>query len=86
MGKKAGDWFMIFSSLNDFLAMGGYALFVWSAYLMTLAVFLYNVAAPIIGLRRVRSQILGQVRREAIQQSGAPRVARSQETKPGDVS
>lgn len=31
---------MAFSSLNDFLAMGGHAPYVWSAWAMTLALLL----------------------------------------------
>jgi heme exporter protein D len=37
---------MSFSSLSDFLAMGGHGLYVWSAYGVTLVVFVFNAIKP----------------------------------------
>lgn len=38
--------------LRDFLHMGGYALYVWSAYALGLVVLVWNAVAP---LRRERA-------------------------------
>ena len=38
---------MIFDSLSAFIEMGGYGLYVWSAYGITLIVFVYNILRPI---------------------------------------
>ena len=39
------------SALREFLHMGGYAVYVWSAYALALVVLLWNMWAP---LRRER--------------------------------
>lgn len=39
--------------LDTFLAMGGYARFVWSAYGVALLVLVLNVAAPLVRRRRL---------------------------------
>ncbi len=41
-------------SLLDFLSMGGYGAYVWSAYALMVAVLAWNVAAPLVCLRRRR--------------------------------
>ena len=43
---------MSFASLTDFLAMGGHAPYVWSAYGIGLVVILVNVLSPGIARRR----------------------------------
>ena len=35
------------SSLQSFLHMGGYAIYVWPAYFLTLVVLVYNVVSTI---------------------------------------
>jgi heme exporter protein D len=44
--------------VNDFLGMGGYALYVWGSYAAALAVFAWNVLAP----WRERARLLRQLR------------------------
>ena len=54
---------MIFDSLSAFIEMGGYGLYVWSAYAITLVVFAYNIVRPLLMRReliRVQRKILAQ--------------------------
>jgi heme exporter protein D len=53
---------MIWSSLSDFLAMGGYALYVWGAYGVTFGVLAWEVA--LLRSRRRRAQ--GKVRHHTL--------------------
>ena len=39
---------MNFDSFSAFIEMGGYGLYVWSAYAITLVVFVYNITRPIL--------------------------------------
>jgi heme exporter protein D len=45
---------MIWTSLSDFFAMGGYALYVWGSVAITLIVML----AEVIQLRQAQKQLL----------------------------
>ena len=54
---------MIFDSLSAFIEMGGYGLYVWSAYAITLVVFAYNIVRPLLMRReliRVQRRVLEQ--------------------------
>lgn len=54
---------MIFDSFSAFIEMGGYGLYVWSAYTITLVVFTYNIVRPILMRReliKVQKRILLQ--------------------------
>ena len=44
---------MIFEDFAAFLDMGGYGLFVWSAYGFALLVFAYNIIQPIRMRRKI---------------------------------
>lgn len=44
---------MNFDSFSAFIDMGGYGLYVWSAYVITLVVFVYNTIRPILMRRQV---------------------------------
>ncbi len=44
---------MTFSTFSQFLAMGGFAFYVWSAYGFAALVVLINVVQPIIHNRKV---------------------------------
>ena len=44
-------------SLIEFLNMGGYAIFVWPAYLITAAVLIANLLLPRIRHRRQRKSL-----------------------------
>lgn len=56
---------MSFSSWSEFFYMGGYALYVWLAYGVTLAVLSVLVLAPLWRYRRLRQDI---ARRRRLQQ------------------
>ena len=50
---------MTWNSVSDFLAMGGYALYVWGSYGMTALV----VAVELAALRARRTRALDELRR-----------------------
>lgn len=52
--------------MTDFLQMGGYAAFVWSAYGLALVVLLGNVIAPL----RQRRKLLREIARAATRMKG----------------
>ncbi|ENY71001.1 heme exporter protein CcmD [Aeromonas diversa] len=51
---------MHFASVADFLAMGGYAFYVWLSFGITLA----SLVAIVITTRLKRKQLLGELRRK----------------------
>lgn len=58
---------MSFESFSDFLAMGKHGLYVWSAYGVSLAVLILNVALPILARRRHLQDEARRLRREGKQ-------------------
>ena len=50
---------MNFGSFSAFIEMGGYGLYVWSAYAITLVVFVYNITRPIL----MRKQVIREHKR-----------------------
>lgn len=48
--------------MSDFLHMGGYALFVWSSYLLVAVVLVANVIVPLRNHRRLLAEIARRVR------------------------
>jgi len=44
-------------SLQTFLAMGGYAFYVWTAYGVTFAVLLINILLPVIQRKQLLRQL-----------------------------
>ena len=44
--------------MTEFLEMGGYALYVWSAYGLSLCVLILNVVAARIRVRAVRKEVI----------------------------
>lgn len=60
-----------FDSLGDFLDMGGYAFYVWSAYLFTLVVLALNLLLPLRDRKRVLKLLKVRMQRDAAQ-SGQP--------------
>jgi len=52
---------MNWGSLENFLAMGGYATYVWGSYLVTLGVLI----AELVLLTQRRRRLLGQLRARA---------------------
>ncbi len=63
---------MQFHSISDFLAMGGYAFYVWLAYGMFTAVMVWLVAASYVRRRQLISREWRRQRREAALDSKQP--------------
>lgn len=53
-----------FDSLADFLAMGDHGLYVWTAYAVGAAVFLFNLISPRLLRRRLVTEHKRRLRRE----------------------
>ncbi|AMO56313.1 hypothetical protein GZ77_05805 [Endozoicomonas montiporae] len=51
---------MYFDNLASLLHMDGHGLFVWSAYLISLVVVLWNLVSPLVAHRRVLKTIKRQ--------------------------
>lgn len=49
-----------FESFDAFLAMGGYAPFVWSSFGLAALVLIINVVLPMLEARRLRARIARQ--------------------------
>ena len=58
-------------SLEQFFSMGGYALYVWSAYGFALALLLINLVLPLRRLAALRKDISRALRQEAARQERA---------------
>lgn len=52
-------------SLSEFVAMGGYGAYVWSAYGIALAVLAWQLATPLLQRRQIIKQIRRRKRQEA---------------------
>lgn len=48
---------MQFSNWQEFLAMGGYALFVWSSFALTLITLAIILVTPVLRGRQLRRQL-----------------------------
>ncbi|MEZ5529982.1 MAG: heme exporter protein CcmD [Porticoccaceae bacterium] len=57
-----------FESLQDFLQMSGHGPYVWSAYVISIAVMLWLVISPLRRRRRLLEDVERQLRREAARQ------------------
>lgn len=55
---------MNFSSFSEFIAMGNHGLYVWTAYGISLAVLVLNVALPMLARRRYLQDEARRLRRE----------------------
>jgi heme exporter protein D len=61
-----GETTMNFASFSEFLAMGGYAFYVWTSYGLTLVVLLANIIIPVWQRKQLlRSLSLKQQRSES---------------------
>jgi heme exporter protein D len=58
---------MSFTSFGEFLAMGSHGAYVWSAYAISVAVLVINVALPLMARRRYLQEEARRLRREAQQ-------------------
>lgn len=57
---------MSFASFSEFLAMGTHGPFVWTCYVISLAVLALNVALPIVARRRFLQDEARRMRREEL--------------------
>ena len=55
---------MYFDSINDFFAMGGYAGYVWSAYVISFLSMLWIVFSSLATKRRLLREINNKMARE----------------------
>ncbi len=55
---------MYFQSLNELLHMDGHGAFVWTAYIITIAVIAVILVAPLRRQRGVLRQLAGELRRQ----------------------
>jgi heme exporter protein D len=63
---------MQFETLSDFIQMGGHGQFVWSVYVIGIAVLLYNVIRPKLQLRQlIQSNHRNQQRESQIDKTNA---------------
>ena len=51
--------------MSDFLAMGGYAAYVWAAYAVFALTLLADALAPLLQRRRALRELRGQLKRQA---------------------
>ena len=56
------NWAMNWQSIDQFLSMGGYGLYVWGSYAVTLAL----LAAEVMAVRRRQRLALANARDEAL--------------------
>ena len=57
--------------MSEFLGMGGYAAYVWSAYAVFLIVLLFDAIGPLRQRRRTLRELGARLRRDAARK-GAP--------------
>ena len=60
------------SALQHFLAMGGYAAYVWPAYAVFFVVLIADNAAPQLRRRRILRELHGRLARQAARARRAP--------------
>jgi heme exporter protein D len=57
---------MQFESFSEFLSMGGHATFIFSVYVITAIVILFNVVAPLRQQKRFYKEQAARQRREQV--------------------
>jgi heme exporter protein D len=55
--------------MADFLGMGGYGAYVWSAYAVFFVVIVIDAIGPMLQRRRALKEMHGRLRREAAKKS-----------------
>ena len=63
--------------MTQWLAMGGYAIYVWPAYAVFIAVLAWDWFAPVLRRRRITRELRGRIAREQVRNARAPRVEAS---------
>lgn len=72
-----------FGSFSEFLTMGGYALYVWSAYAFFAIVLVFNIWQPMLARRKYLQQ---QLKREQVQQERAQAQHKQEEMNNGSAT
>lgn len=86
VGEVSGSSRMNFNSFDEFLAMGGYGLYVWSAYGITLVVFAYNIIRPILMRRRELKQQKQQQKHEQESKNSSEQGAKGLDKRAGELT
>jgi heme exporter protein D len=60
------------STLQHFMAMGGYAMYVWPAYAVFFAVLIADSVAPRLRRRRILRELRGRLARQAARERRPP--------------
>lgn len=50
--------------MNEFLSMGGYAVFVWSSFGISMVVLILNVILPIVRRKQLVREVSSQIKRQ----------------------
>jgi heme exporter protein D len=56
--------------MNEFFAMGGYAIYVWPAYAVFVVALLADALAPLLRRRRVLAELRGRLLRQQTRDEG----------------
>jgi heme exporter protein D len=65
------------ADMMHWLAMGGYAMYVWPAYAVFFAVLAWDWSAPALRRRRLTHELRGRIARERFRNTRAPRAEAS---------
>lgn len=63
--------------MTHWLAMGGYAMYVWPAYAVFFAVLAWDWFAPAIRRRRLTRELRGRIARDRVRNTRAARAGAS---------
>lgn len=63
--------------MHEFLAMGGYAMYVWPAYAVFFIVLTWDWLVPAFRRRRLTRELRGRIAREGTRNTRIPRVEAS---------
>ena len=55
--------------MSEFFAMGGYGVYVWSAYAVFFVVLLADALAPLVATARTLRELAARLKREAARKS-----------------
>ncbi len=72
-----------FGSFSEFLSMGGYAVYVWSAYAFFAVVLVFNIWQPVTARKKYLKQ---QLKREQVQQERAQAQQKQEEIRNGSAT
>lgn len=72
-----------FASFSDFLSMGGYAVYVWSAYAFFIIVLAFNILQPMMTRKKYFKQ---QLKREQVLQERAQAQHKNEEMSNGSAT